>query len=832
MLAMPQNRLIPHSIFLLGMVGVLLVAFWLRTADLDRYPPGVSNDEGVNVLDILHISRHWNFPLYEDLGRPEPLYRILNAAITQFFGIGVWSTRLTTAFFGMMTLAAAYWATAQSLRDIPPVPRRIAALLAAIALTIAVGHLTLSRALYRGILQPLFMLLAAGFVLRGLRLYRWRDFVLSGIFTALAIYSYTAAYFVPFAFVPMLLILALFQRKKWRMWLPRLFMTGIITGILLMPVILRLLQSREAVIGRAADVSGVPFALENTPSVIFSLFFGEGDQNPQYNADRAPLIPEILMPIFAFGVLALLIRIRQPASIYWLSLLLLCTIPVLLTREIPHGLRIMGEFAVFPVVIGAGVAVLVMLCGRFFSQKLILVLGIFLAFGVLLLGSSRAWQRYVFFWENAAEYRQWTMFDRELTHNEWFFRTDRLAFADWISQQQDSILLPLEEMSLITTRAWLADDFPVVTTPDDDFVLPPNTRLVIPWSLETGDILRESRQFVLLFDSKIILLPPVSTETHTEIITDIEKGAAIYGAGTLDFLGYVKPVPENVVWRFAEKRDIQDSIAVIGTDIELSGWIGDDTLEDSAQPLTYTLLWSPLRQMGHDYFAYVQLLTQDYQRIAGSTDAQMLRWLYPTTLWQMGDTIADSYVLDIPALAPGAYQLVAGVYPIFGENLPIYYPLMERSSETNMALVTWIKVPQPPISLSAGATPINVIFADTFMLLASEAQPLEDGSFQLNLYWQSKTQRPKIDATIFVHLYDESGTIAAQEDSRPMQGEYPTFIWDKNEIVKTEHRFSVIDVDNLNVRVGMYVFPGPQNLLTDAGDSFVVLGELARLFSR
>jgi hypothetical protein len=63
----------------LALIGLLLVAFWLRLDDLDAQPPGVSNDEAVNVVDAFHISRTGNFPLYEDFGRPEPLYRLFLA---------------------------------------------------------------------------------------------------------------------------------------------------------------------------------------------------------------------------------------------------------------------------------------------------------------------------------------------------------------------------------------------------------------------------------------------------------------------------------------------------------------------------------------------------------------------------------------------------------------------------------------------------------------------------------------------------------------------------------------------------------------------------------
>src|SRR5688572_12596521 len=196
-----------HIPFLILMVVVVLAAFWLRTENLLIFPPGVSNDEGVDVLDAWHVARSGIYPLYEDLGRPEPLYVILEALATALLGPGVWTIRLMTAFIGLLNIAAAYWCTTQCLRDLPPVPRRLAGVLAAVVLTTAVGHITLSRAIYRAILQPLFMFLLTGFLMRGLRTGRLRDFVLCGVCTALALYSYTAAYVVPVAFVPLFLAL-------------------------------------------------------------------------------------------------------------------------------------------------------------------------------------------------------------------------------------------------------------------------------------------------------------------------------------------------------------------------------------------------------------------------------------------------------------------------------------------------------------------------------------------------------------------------------------------------------------------------------------------------
>ncbi len=46
---------------------------------------------------------------------------------------------------------------------------------------------------------------------------------------------------------------------------------------------------------------------------------------------------------------------------------------------------------------------------------------------------------------------------------------------------------------------------------------------------------------------------------------------------------------------------------------------------------------------------------------------------YPTSLWRPGEIIIDTHPLDLTALAPGAYHLVAGLYnPETGERLPAF----------------------------------------------------------------------------------------------------------------------------------------------------------------
>ncbi|MEP6985302.1 MAG: hypothetical protein ABI970_06885 [Chloroflexota bacterium] len=230
--------------------------------------------------------------------------------------------------------------------------------------------------------------------------------------------------------------------------------------------------------------------------------------------------------------------------------------------------------------------------------------------------------------------------------------------------------------------------------------------------------------------------------------------------------------------------------------------------------------------MGHDYWSYVQLLTQDYQVIAGSQDAQILRWLYPTTIWQSGDVVPDVHRFDVPALSPGAYRLVAGVYATFGNKLSAHNANGEAFNP-DIATIGWVKVPQlsQPVP-DRNAESVNATLGETFTLESIATNRVDDKQIKLSLYWHSIVDRPPIDATIFIHLLDANGQIVAQCDSRPWDGQYPSFIWDKGERVQTDCLVAVQDTHDLKIQAGMYTFPGPQNLSAVQGEQTISSGIL------
>ncbi len=152
---------------------------------------------------------------------------------------------------------------------------------------------------------------------------------------------------------------------------------------------------------------------------------------------------------------------------------------------------------------------------------------------------------------------------------------------------------------------------------------------------------------------------------------------------------------------------------------------------------------------------------------------------------------------------PGAYRLVAGAWHLNGGLAQVTESAGEATD--NAATIGWIKVPQmaqptPP----ADAIPVHLTFANQFKLSHFHVSQAAANQVSVSLYWTALADRPTIDATIFVHAADAHDDIVAQDDQKPWQGQYPTFIWDAGEIVLTEHTLLLPELDAMHLFVGMY----------------------------
>ena len=637
--------------FILIAIGIIVwVAFGLRIHNLEQWPQGLSADEAINAIDAVHITQTARFPIYEDPFRPEILFRLVQGTGSIFFGSSIWAFRFTSAIIGTLTIAAIYWATQESLSDLSPSHRRIAGLIAAGSLAIALGHLTLTRTLYRAVPQPLFMALLVGFLLRGFRTKNRRDYMWAGLFLAGVTHTYLAGLLVPFALIPYGLSLLIGKWSTRQTWIPNLVVMTVVLAILTSPLIYLFFTDSDTLLNRANQVRNErSVTLTTRIEQVRDMFFDKGDINSQYNVESAPVIPENLQWLFLLGLAALVIRIRQPSSALILGLMIISPIPVLLANEVPHGLRIIGAFGAFPLVIGVGVGLILTLLSRLpteQTQRVVYGAGLGL-FALVLWNAHQADKTYNNYWQKPLT---WSIYDKELPRAEWFFRTDNRDMGLWIAEQNRPMLIPIDEISRSTTRAWLLDSYPHVNTSEDLSIIPSDTLIVVPWALETDDLMRDSRQYVLLENDTITIFPPFTHETRDNLLSNIDSAETSHRENG-DLMAHIMPL-SNAVTLQIEPRTVSNentSLPLYDGQVQLLGWRGVDTLAsvDEEQIIDITVDFRTTGSIWHHYSALVSFHTQDFDRKAWHNDP-VWRWLYPSTLWQSDDVVSQTYTLPIP----------------------------------------------------------------------------------------------------------------------------------------------------------------------------------------
>jgi 4-amino-4-deoxy-L-arabinose transferase-like glycosyltransferase len=786
---------------------ILLAATWLRVGSLAALPPGMSSDESMNANDAFHIAKvgPLRFPFYENYGEPEPLFRFILSAVVPFFGPHIFIFRLVSAMLGVIAVAVCYWSACQLLAEQPSTVKWTAAALAAVALAIALGHITLTRGLYRAAPLPIFLLLFVGFLMRGLRRGGRLNFVISGLGLAMGYYTYTSAFIAPLALIPFAFSLLLFERPNWKRWLMGLATVGITVAIVTLPVAFLLVTSPERVLGRAAEVTSTSVTTaSNAASTItgiivdrgrdllrntFLVLFSSGDSNVQYNTASASVIPWIMQPLFAIGVIAMLVQWRRPRSWLLVALVFVTAAPAVLSNEVSHGLRLTGEFAIFPLVTGIGAAVLLAFVDRFQSQIRLIAyatLGL-----VALVGTVWSRQTYIGFWEQPSSL---LIYGQDLTYGEWFFRPDQRDLALWLRAQNNPVLIPVNELLPQTTHAWLLPDYPNATATDENIVIPPDTIIALPWTLEHQDFNLDTRQFALLDNNTITLLPPLTNDAHAVLVNAFDSANLVTRPNGNPLAKVIMPTDTSAITFDAPQvaASVEQPIATLPNDLLVTGWWGPNTLTGTTeQTVTYAVNWATVQPQHHDHYSFVGLLTLNNERLAG-VDAEMTRWLYPIWTWPPNTSVPVTYTFTVPAgLNPGAYRLAMIMYG-------------------NLNTIGWVKVPQDdPPNANAGALHPNASFNNQFLLEGVEASNEENGNIRLSLYWQSQVERSITDGIIFIHAQTKDGTLFAQVDGQPWGGQYPTFIWSKGERVKTDYTLNIgtTPAEEVEIWVGMYTFP-------------------------
>jgi len=124
------------------------------------------------------------------------------------------------------------------------------------------------------------------------------------------------------------------------------------------------------------------------------------------------------------------------------------------------------------------------------------------------------------------------------------------------------------------------------------------------------------------------------------------------------------PLPTNLAPEFPLVATLGDQVRFLGYDLNTEAVY-------SGQELSFTLYWQALRPIDHSYTVFTHLLGPENE-VLGQKDSIPRGGAYPTTRWQPGEVVADTYRFTVaPDAPPGNYPLEAGMYRLeTGARLP------------------------------------------------------------------------------------------------------------------------------------------------------------------
>jgi 4-amino-4-deoxy-L-arabinose transferase-like glycosyltransferase len=635
----PQAAARPLVWAYVGVAALALAAFALRVWTVRQSLPYVDHPDEPNPVDYVVRMLRTGDPNQHFFQKPSLFVYTLLAALSLHFRLGLASGayppidqlavtthivttipefffwgRVLVALFGGLTVAAAYGVVTRAWG-------RRAALAGALLVALLPFHVRFSRYITTDVLSGLLVLLAFGASLTVLRTGRWRAYAVAGLFAGFAASTKYNAGIVALTLVAAHMLC---WKGQWLRRVPRL-LAGALAAV-------------------AGFFAGSPFLLlswrEGLNGLLYQWGAYNGGQGGYYGGSWNVrgyvefLLYDGLRPVAALAVLAgvaLLLRARPRVALVWLSY----ATPALLvhmamqTHYMQNMLPLLVLCALpFSVAAEAAADALAPLAPRLRPALLPAVLALLLLPGAWETARLTAQQArgdtrvQLISWLNsnvspgvrvAAELKpvpeapeaRWTDVPQLPQHDLAWYRRQGYAFLVTSSKRWRQLTMPPEYGSVLAGPP-LAE----FGSPDPDAMLGPHL-LVYATGLSPADV----------------PAPPA-------------QPAQIGGAR---FLG-------ALVGRTEPKSELEPVKGVAPT----ASFKGGETL-------ALRTFWQVESPFDRDYFIFVHVLNA-----AGATVAQRdtppWQGRFPTTSWGAGSIVVDVNDVPLPALPPGQYRVVVGMF--------------------------------------------------------------------------------------------------------------------------------------------------------------------------
>ena len=291
---------------------ILLCAAGLRLAALATWPPGPHYDEAANLLigRSIAFGGAAYFPIVPAYQGREVLYYYLSAPALLAVHDSIFALQLTSAFAGLLTVAA----TIALGRALLPGRRGvIVGLVAGALLALSFPHLFLSRQAFRAITLPLCQALALWALWRGLHARRAAPWLIAGgALAGAALYTYMASRLFPLWLLLAGLALLLLDRRRARLRQGVIFFGAL--ALTAAPMALYALQNPDIFLGRLTEVTeaGEAVTLAESIRLHLRMFFIEGDPYLRYNIPGRPYFTPVEGALLLLGLAVAGWRLLRP----------------------------------------------------------------------------------------------------------------------------------------------------------------------------------------------------------------------------------------------------------------------------------------------------------------------------------------------------------------------------------------------------------------------------------------------------------------------------------------------------------------------------------------
>jgi len=231
------------------------------------------------------------------------------------------------------------------------------------------------------------------------------------------------------------------------------------------------------------------------------------------------------------------------------------------------------------------------------------------------------------------------------------------------------------------------------------------------------------------------------------------------------------------------EREVTPELRLLGHELGNESLVAGDTLY-------IRLFWETLAQgnelhpVDEDHALQLGLRGFDGE-LYGARRFDLVRTNYPTSRWRRGELLQERYYLPVSEDVPtGEATVELNLLGEDGELVP--------SEPVEVARI-WVQSPEPSFEAPAALpNESGVVFGDRVQLLGYdlEISARAGGDIDVTLHWQAEREMEKTYKA-FVHLYDESGALIAQQDGPPGLGARPTEIWREGEVVSDRYRIPV-----------------------------------------